>query len=357
MPIPTASMGFVGSIRFNGGTIGQEILVRALSCNISAKQKIDYPDVVDGRIDNTLYQLGPRMVDGDCEFPLVHEGIQNGTSKDCGGNTTTCETNLANRLWNIAAKRDQVGRLVNQFNVDVRYTDNAAFRYPNCIINTMKISVNQADIVKLNFSVIGGANSTDSVREPLTTERDPTFLSPARIVTWNDFRINIFVREESITIPGSYIRSFEVTINNNADRFYTLNGKLVPQDITARKRSIEGSIALMGFTAKQFHEFIYNNQQRFTSQSKIAFGYTLGSATIPYWATALWGVIFEIEQVAISNDIIETRIPFRALGDCENDYEAIELGTCNVSVDSASNTFGGPTAPGYFRPLTGFNPL
>jgi chaperonin GroEL len=32
--------------------------------------------------------------------------------------------------------------------------------------------------------------------------------------------------------------------------------------------------------------------------------------------------------------------------------EAVELGTCNTSVDNGSNTFGGPTAPGYFRPLT-----
>lgn len=352
MPIPTAQMGFVGSVRFSGGSIGQEIFVRAKSCDIRAKQEIMYPDVVDGRIDNTLYQLGPRTVDGNCEFPLVHEGIQNGTQKDCNEPTATCQTNLANRLWNIAAKRDQVGRLVNQFNVDVRYTDNTAYRYPNCIINTMKVNVTQGAEVNMSFGVIGGANVTDNVRESLTSQNDPSFLSPARIVTWNDFRINVFVREESIVVPGSYIRSFEVTLNNNADRFYTLNGKLVPQDITARKRAIEGSLALMGFANKQFHEFIYNNQSRFTSQTKIQFGYTLGSSTVPYWATALWGVIFQIEEVAISNDIIETRVPFRALGDCENDYEAIELGGCNTSVDSSSNTFGGPTAPGYFTPLT-----
>ena len=352
MPIPTAQMGFVGSVRFSGGSIGQEIFVRALSCDIRAKQDITYPDVVDGRIDRTLYQVGPRMVDGSAEFPLVHEGIQNGTGKDCGEPDATCQTNLANRLWNIAAKRDQVGRLVNQFNVDVRYTDNTAFRYPNCIINTMRINVTQADVVKINFGVIGGANVTDNVREALTTEREPTMLAPARVVTWNDFRINVFAREENIVVPGSFIRAFEVTLNNNADRFYTLNGKLVPQDITARKRSIEGSLTLMGFANKQFHDFVYNNQNRFTSRTKIQFGYTLGSATVPYWATALWGVIFQIEEVAISNDLVETRMPFSALGDCENDYEALELGACNVSVDSASSSFGGPSAPGYFQPLT-----
>lgn len=38
MPIPTAQMGFVGSVRFSGGSIGQEIFVRAKSCDIRAKQ-------------------------------------------------------------------------------------------------------------------------------------------------------------------------------------------------------------------------------------------------------------------------------------------------------------------------------
>jgi hypothetical protein len=356
MPIPTASMGFVGSVRFNGGTLGQEIAVRAYSCNISAKQSIEVPDVVDGRIDNTLYQLGPRTVDGDCEFPLVHEGVNLGLTKSCNPEAT-CANNLANKLWRIASARDQVGRLTNQFNVDVRYTDNTAFRYPNCIINSMRISVTNAEPVRVSFNVIGGANTSDSVREPLSYDRDPTFLSPARIITWNDFRINVFIDEAGIVVPGSYIRKFEVNLNNNADRFYTLNGRLGPQDITARKRTVDGSLSLMGFSAKQFHDFIYNNQQRYTSQSKIAFGYTLGSSVIPYWATALWGVIFEIEQVAISNDIVETMIPFKALGDCENAYEAISLGACDKSVDispgvSGAAAFGGETSPGYFTPFS-----
>jgi hypothetical protein len=345
-------MGFVGSVRFNGGSIGSEIAVRAKSCNINAKQEMNPYEVVDGKIDNTLYQIGPRMVEGDCSFPLVHEGINNGTTKNCGEADATCTTNLVNRLWNIAAKRDQVGRLVYQFNVDVRYTDNTAYRYPNCLINSLRMTVTNQDVVNMNISVLGGANSTDDVRQPLSSERDSIFLAPARVVTWNDFRINVFVREEGIVLPGSFIRSFEVNLNNQAERFYTLNGRLSPQDITAKKRKIDGSLALMGFANKQFYDFIYNNQNRFTSRTKIQFGYTLGSSTLPYWATALWGVLFRIEEVEITNDLVETKVPYIALGDCENDYEAVELGTCNTSVDNGSNTFGGPTAPGYFRPLT-----
>lgn len=352
MPIPYAQMGFVGSVRFNGGSIGQEIVVRAKSCDIRARQGIQFPsDIVDGRIDQTLYQIEPRIVEGSCEFPLVHEGIVNGTSKNCGEQQASCSTNLASRLWTIASKRDQVGRLANQFNIDVRYTDNTGYRYPSCIINTMKMNVTQGQSVNVGFSVIGGANSNGNVREALTSQRETVMLAPARIVTWNDFRINIFAREDSIVVPGSHIMEFDVNIDNRADRFYTFNGSLSPQDITARKREIKGSVGFLGFANKQFHDFVYNNQNRFTSQTKIQFGYSLGSATIPYWATALWGVIFKIEDVAISNDLIQTKMEYTALGDCENGYEAIEAGSCNVSVDSPNNSFGGPTSPNYFTPL------
>ncbi len=358
MPVPNAQMGFVGSVRFSGGNIGQEILVRAKSCNIRARQDIKYADdIVDSRIDTTLYSLGPKIVEGNCSFPLVHEGIVNGTTKDCGEAAASCSTNLAGRLWRVASERDQIGRLKNQFNIDVRYTDNTAYRYPNCLINKMGISIVNEQELDINFDVIGGSNSTGEVREALTSERDPVFLSPARIVTWNDFILNIFVREEGLFIPGSYIREFNVEVDNDVARFFTLNGRLSPQDITARKRKVTGSIKLMGFSAKQFHEFIYNNQTRYTSQTKIKFGYTLGGSSVPYWATSLWGVLFQIEEVAISNSLIETTIPFRALGDCENDYEAIELGGCNQSISSVGGALGGPTSPSYFKPLTSFTPL
>jgi hypothetical protein len=179
-------------------------------------------------------------------------------------------------------------------------------------------------------------------------------LSPARVVTFNDFRIGVFCRDQGgITFNGQYIRSFDVTLNNNVDRFYTLNGKLAPQDVTARKRTVEGSIKLMGFTVKTFHEFIYKNQDRNSSSCSIQFGYTFGSGNNTYFGTALHGCIFKIEEVSVTNEIVETNVPFIAFGDCQNAYEAIEKGACNIDVlnDAGIGGLGGSTADAYFTPI------
>ena len=46
----------------------------AASADIKASQDITHPEVIDGRIDTTLYQIGPLIVGGNIAFPLVHEG-------------------------------------------------------------------------------------------------------------------------------------------------------------------------------------------------------------------------------------------------------------------------------------------
>ena len=91
----------------------------------------------------------------------------------------------------------------------------------------------------------------------------------------------------------------------------------------------------------------HNSHTTFSSGSKIAFGYRLGANGTPIFATVLNGVIFRIEEIAITNDLVETVVPFYALGDCEAGYEATEIGgaySIGSSLPSAG-AFGGPTSP------------
>jgi len=347
MPNPQAKMGYVGSCTFLGTTAGN-IRVRATTCDVRASQDITTPDVVDGKIDRTLYQLGPRIVEGNIAFPMVHEGITAiNSGRDC--DQLSGET-LGQAFWKIGTQRDPFGRLLNQFDLQVRYTDDTHFKYPTCIVNSMTLAVTQSDNVNMSINVIGGADATDNVRMP-SDNIEPEFLSPARVVTWNDFLIRIYGDNlESEPIRGDYLRSFEVTVNNNAERYFTLNNKLAPQDITARKREINGRMVLMGRNTA-LSEMAYNNQERFTSTARIAFGYSLGSAGTVAFMTALHGVVFEIEEIAITNELVETTVPFMALADCENGYEATELGTQGVDLPSGASfdpgIFGGRTSPGF----------
>lgn len=345
MPNPQAKMGYVGSVTFLG-TTGGNIRVRATSADIRASQDITYPDVVDGKIDRTLYQLGPRIVEGNVSFPLVHEGIQNiNSGRDCDQLTNKT---LGATFWEMAVRRDPFGRLINQFDAQVRYTDDTAFLYPACIVNSMTLSVQQSDVVNMSMDVIGGANSDDDVRQP-SPNVEPDFLSPARVVTWNDFLIRVYGDEGELEqIRGDWLRNFEVTVNNNAERFFTLNNKLAPQDITAKKREITGSLTLMGRNPG-LSELAYNNQDRFTSTARMAFGYSLGGAGAIAFTTALHGVVFQIEEIAITNELVETTVQYAALGDCDNGFEATEIGN---QADLPNANF----QPGVFggRPSTGF---
>lgn len=349
MPVPRASMGFVGSVTFANIALvspatpfNGNVTVRATSADIRANQEITFPNVVDGRIDRSVYQLGARTVQGNISFPLLHEGSTVTSGKTCG---TTI--NHGALFWALVSQRDQFGRLqYDSMQVRIRYTDDTAFVYPNCLINSMTMKVQQEGPVDMSMDVMGGANSTDNVRENASDiGSDLDYLAPARVVTWNDFVIKLF-GDSGVVVPGDYIRNFEVTINNNAERFYTMNNRLAPQDIAAKKREINGKLVLMG-RHPNLSELAYNNQQRFTSEAKIAFGYRLGSAGTPVFATVLNGVIFQIEEIAITNDLVETSIPFHAMGDCEAGYEATEIGGSYTIGSSlpAAGAYGGPTAP------------
>ena len=136
---PPAFMGYVGFVRLNAGNIdahassgGQRnhsaYVFRALSADINVTQEITKPDVVDSRYDRTAYQLGPKLVDGSVNFPVVYE-INS-------GNTET----LFETMYRYAVTRKPSG-LLSDFNLDVKYATTldanaATFVYQNCIVNS-----------------------------------------------------------------------------------------------------------------------------------------------------------------------------------------------------------------------------
>lgn len=319
---PYAHMGYVGSVQMrNLPGVNQPIVVRVTSADIKASQDITHPELVDGRIDTTVYQIGPLIVGGNLAFPLIHEGAALGA-----GYCSATSDSLAAKMWEIAAKRDELGRLANVFDCDVRYTDNTAFTYPACYINTMQFSITQSESVNITAEVLGGASSSGNGRIAYQGMSNPQFLSPARIVTWNDAQIELYSDNGVSILNGSELREFTCSINNGLERVYTMNGKLAPQDIVAKKREISGTLKVMGRNAV-LSDIAYTNSTRFTSKAGIAFGYSLGSAQKPYWATGLYGVIYKIEEMSLTTGLFETNVSYRAMGDCNQNYLATQLGT------------------------------
>jgi hypothetical protein len=290
MPVPHATMGFVGYVKYlNAGINGETLYVRATSASLNAIQNIDAPAVVDSKYDRTVYQIHPLEVGGNIAFPAIHE--------DGSG--------ILAGLWNKTMVRDSSGR-VGQFGVEVKYTDsNATFLYTDCIIDSFELSVQQSETFNVTTNLFG------INREPLIYT-DPWFVRRnSRIVTWNDAVLNI--GGSGFSIPGSYFRNFTITVANNPVRVYTLNGLLTPQDVVPTKRDITGKLEVMG-RHPQLAQQAWSNYERCTEDSTILFGYTLASALCNAdWRVQLPGVVFQIEEMTLTNDLFITNVNWRCL--------------------------------------------
>ncbi|MEQ9716110.1 MAG: phage tail tube protein [Candidatus Asgardarchaeum sp.] len=350
---PPAYMGFVGFVRVLGGIIQGNsdgisaiqhgnYLIRATTADINLTQEITKPDVVDSRYDRTVYQLGPKLVDGTVAFPAVYE-------VPTGEDYTLFEI-----LYRYAVTRTNAG-VLSPFDIDVKYAasnslphNESEFRYTGCIVNTWQFAVSQSDVVTCSVDVIGvnretigamdaPARSADSdgsdACEGSSTSETAT-IGTTRIITWNDARVELSGGRLTAPIGGQYVRSFEANINNDAERYYTLNTKLFAQAIAPRKREITGNVVLMGR-----HPILGNvalsNEDNCTESAKVKFGFTT-EGTGEGCSAATFGVtlpncVFEIEEMSLTNDIFESTVNWHAL-------PAAGTGVCDPMLTTLANT-------------------
>jgi hypothetical protein len=251
-------------------------------------QEVSKEDVVDSRFDRTVYRLGPKIVEGSVGFPAIF------------GDATSSVTET---LYNLAVRRNSLDGHLGLTTIDVKYTaNNATFRYGNNLVDQFTFAVAQQEIVNITVAVIGSARS-DQTFQP------PAGIDNRRVVTWNDAVVEIF---GTIDVKGEFIRSFEVTIANNAERFYTLNGALAPQDIAPTKRDVTGNLALMG-RHPQLAELALGNEDRCTETNAIKFGYVASADCGGNFCRQLPNCVFEIEEIALTNDLFESTVNYHSL--------------------------------------------
>lgn len=298
---PPAYMGYVGFVNIDGN------IVRATSADISLTQEITKPDVVDGRIDKTVYQLGAQEVGGSIAFPAIYDNV--------GGVTT-----VAN-LWEKACKRTDIGTLLN-FPVIVKYAqtgtyNSSTFSYDNCIVNTMQLSVTQSDVMNISTDIIGLTRSPQNIGvEDYPGAPGPEATDNSRVVTWADARIEINAGNQrpiglNGQIGGQFVRSFEININNNAERFYTLNKALFAQAVAPGVRDVSGKIDFIGRLAG-LGELARTNENYAYEDTEIRFGFkpSIGSSK---FIRRLPNVIFQIEEMSITNDLFYTTVNWHSL--------------------------------------------
>lgn len=279
IPVPPTPgrMGYIGRVSIFGRVI------RAMSSSLAAKQTIQHPDVVDNRIDRTLYQLGPIEVDGDIAFPVV---------KTTEGNA------FLGFIWDIATVRDQnTGELLNFGDVILEYGFQQIRTFHQCRVNTMELRATAGERVEgtMNFM---GTTAEDAGAPPPFTD-----LSPARVLTWDDVTITT---AGLVTFDSCIVRGFTLNINNNASRNYTFcpGVGLFASNISTGKRFVEGSLEFQGF-APTDATGAEQNRNRFTTTDTLAFDFGGFSKTAK-------NVIYEFQDIAINVGLITSTVRWYA---------------------------------------------
>ncbi len=356
-----ANMGWVGFVILKSEKLNADNILRVTTADVNLSQDITMPDVIDGRIDRTVYQLGPKVVEGTLTMPVIAD-----TDPETIG-TVGCPTatelsdpnsvsgSLLNNIWCWATARGNQGRLLfDDTTLDIRYANHAAFTFDGAVVNTLGLSVAQQDAVSFDINVIGrtrtASNDPAGIVSGTGTPLISRFLSPARVLTWNDVTINgvgSCERAGDDLFFSVQVREFNLEINNNADRFYSFNGSLFPIDVNVGKREITGSLVLMGLQDR-LRVLAEDNAEQFTSKHEIRFAFYIGNSTeVPgiqgveftrrdwvaadgtaapanaIFAKRLTGIVFRIEEMSMTNDLFETTVNFLALGNDQEGFEAL----------------------------------
>jgi hypothetical protein len=286
---PTAGMGYIGFVSVFG------LLVRVTSSNINISQAITNPDIIDGRVDQTVYQLGPIEVGGDIGFPIILDST----------------IDFPTKIFEFALDRDfdTTGELINSGTIVVRYTFGEEFSFARAKVNTFTLTTTVEDAVTGTFNLVG------TTRTRTSAISIPAYLSPARVLTW-----------DAVTVDGAgvgefeskFVRSFDMTVNNNVQRNYTFDpdAGFFPSNISTGKRMIDGNIEFQGFAPTE-ESAADGNPTKVTSDDTITF--VLGSSV----SKKLHGIIYEHLDIASATGIITSTVRYLAHGVEENDYKAI----------------------------------
>lgn len=360
MPVTKGVMGFVdlGST-WNIGSGGGQL--RVTSAGLRAVQDITAMETIDSTYDYTAYRLGPVRVEGDIAFPVP-----------AVGDFMLNIVKAAAERYNFGASGANIpGQLKNSGSVTTYYDHTIGYTYNNCKINTMSVNIASEEAVEVTWSLIGRDRTAASGGGSRAAHLDRN--APERVLTWNDTKVasaslNATTSGGSATsLSSSQVRSFSFEINNNLTAFFGLNGEIfvAAANIVAGKREVSGSIeAAWNGSGLQNYAYVMNagggssgspigGTHRCSSDDKLLCGFTKctgGESGIPsFTGTALWlrfnGVVFNMEDISVTNDFFMGTQAWRAYGEkvasgTPNRYSAIsynDTGTISTVPTSFTN--------------------
>lgn len=211
-----ATMGYIGGIQ-----IGSLQVVRATSASLTAKQAINHPDVIDGGVDWTLYQLAGIEIDGDVAIPVV------------GGSFP--QQLLAFLHRNVSGD----GQMTTPIDVTISYGKQLVRTFKDCLMNTLEMRATAGERLDATVNFWGTSFTTGggSIGGPTDGVK--------RVLSWADISIS------GPSVNSCDVRAFSFNVNNNLSRNYTFCNKpgiegFFPNNISAGKRNVSGNLEFQG---------------------------------------------------------------------------------------------------------------
>jgi len=313
MPTTKGIMGFA-SLDGDSTVAG----LRVTSLGLRASQEVSAMETIDSVYDYTAYRLGPVRVEGDITFPVpvLNNKIIDIIRTAMERNTSTGQ--MAKKDITVTANYDHV----------VHYI------YSECSVNTMSFSVNSEEAVEITMNLLGTSRIGGSRKSLATTAAK----SPERVLTWNEIDVGSGGAmsgggvDPGQSVVSEQVRNFSFEVNNNNTVFFGLNGEIFAQknNIVAGKREITGSMEIAwnggglqnyAYTvnASNGPEFCESNV--YITMDMLA---NCGTTTLPQ--AKFWGVIFNMEEISMTNDFFMGTQTWRAYGSENNSYKAFSLG-------------------------------
>lgn len=304
--------GIMGYVDLGGG-VGK---LRVSSLGLRASQELSPMDTIDAAYDNTAYRLGPVRIEGDMSFPIP----------------------VLNNKWlsimKLGIERNSItGQLQNKnITVDASYDHLIGYRYEECSVNTMSVSIASEEALEVTMNLIG-TKRIPSTKVPISGN------APERVLTWNEVQIT---SGGSMTGSGTstggavvsdQVRNFSFEVNNNNTVFFALKDTIfaLKDNIVAGKREVTGSMeaAWNGGGLANFAYTVNADNGKNYCQSDLWIQMDLtancgASSALP--AIKFWGILYNMEEISMTNDFFMGTQTWRAYGNDSNEYKAISLG-------------------------------
>ena len=309
---PTAQMGYIGFLQLENWGLTQSLFpIRFTSSDLNITQNISAQDVIDGRVDRTVYMMEAIITEGTVAFPIII---------DASGN-------FISSVWQAAVRRDNregtdfSGELIHSGDIVVKYTTGRTYRFRRSKINSFTLTAAQG------AATTGSITFWGTTREATPVIQLPDYLTPARVLTWDQVRVYGFKGlatppdpRNCSTFSTQFVRSCTITIENNLSRNYTFDpdASLFPSNISTGKRNVTGSLEFQGWAPTE--DLADSNTQRCTSEETLRFevisscstGTTGQSDTGVRFARQMYGVIYRHQDISSTMDVVTSTVAWQA---------------------------------------------